>query len=329
MMPIPQQFEIKKMTHGLYESYYFRGTMPDGSHAFWLKHNFLRRNGGSRIEVENILIVFDKKNQCTTVYRKNQELEKNEFDSLSSSNWDQYSFFFPDGSFFEISQTRVRGAMVSPDAVQWDFALKRSQQVYYHFDRPWFYRGFFPKKKILTRDIRLEFEGQIQTSEGLQRSQWVGMNGHNWGREHAYRYAYGNCNLWKSEKDVYFDGFSAKIKLGPIISPFLSGCSLKVGEDWFHFNSVIHSWEPRVDRMERTRWKAQYQNSTHRLELDVIGPEEDPGQWVVLDYAHPSGAHSWVHNTKYAKATVRLFKKTALDVPLYQFESNLFELETL
>ena len=44
---------------GLYESFYFRGTSPDGNHAFWLKHNMLRHRGSRSVRILLMMLAVD------------------------------------------------------------------------------------------------------------------------------------------------------------------------------------------------------------------------------------------------------------------------------
>ncbi len=192
------------------------------------------------------------------------------------------------------------------NGVSWDFDLTLSGESYFHFDKKWFYFGFFPKKKILTKDIRVKFTGKMESPLSKVESSFMGMNGHNWGKEHAYLYAYADCNQFNEDADAFFDGFSVKILLGKMVSPFLSCCSLKYKGEWFHFNKVLDSYKHQVKKLTLKEWEATFVSDDFELKLSIDGQTTN---WVSLIYDHPTGKQSTVNNSKNAKATLSLFKK--------------------
>lgn len=328
----PVSFALPGARNGLYESFYFRGTSGDGRHAFWLKHNLLRRHGQSTITLENAFIIFDRvTGEAEVVYDK-EDLSAAAFASfVRSGHWEQASANFATGSFFSISREDLRGKLhTSRGTAQWELALDRSDEVLYHFASDRLYQLPWPKKKIITRDCFLRFSGRISCAGITVEGNFLGMNGHNWGTEHAHEYAYADCNLFAEEEGAYFDGFTVKLALarGLLKSPYLSMCSLKTEGRWHHFNALTDSWKQRVESLDDYRWIATFVNDTHRLELHVDGQNPRLEPWVALHYDHPGGARSVVKNTKFARGTVRLFN-AADGRLLKELSSEFFELETL
>ncbi len=328
----PVAFALPKARGGLYESFYFRGTSQDGRHAFWLKHNLLRRNGDKTITVENAFIIFDRVSGESEVIYDKEDMTPAAFATFSrSGHWEQASANFASGSFFSISREALRGKLhTSRGTAQWELALERSDEVLYHFPNERLYHLPWPKKKIITRDCFLTFRGRIACAGITVEGEFLGMNGHNWGTEHAYEYAYADCNRFAEDPGAYFDGFSVKIALarGLVKSPFLSMCSLKTQGRWHHFNALSASWKQRVEALDDYRWIATFTNPSHRLEVSIDGHNPRIEPWVALHYDHPGGARSVVKNTKFATARLQLF--SVPDNRLVQeLSSEFFELETL
>lgn len=328
----PVRFALPSARNGLYESFYFRGTSLDGRHAFWLKHNLLRRHGQSTVTIENAFIIFDRvTGEAEVVYDK-EDLSPPAFASFArSGHWEQASANFSSGSFFAISRESLRGKLhTQRGTAQWELALDRSDEVLYHFASDRLYHLPWPKKKIITRDCFLRFRGRISCAGITVEGDFLGMNGHNWGTEHAHEYAYADCNMFAEEEGAYFDGFSVKIALarGLIKSPYLSMCSLKTGGRWHHFNALTSSWKHRVDALDDYRWIATFQNETHCLELAINGQNPRVEPWVALHYDHPGGARSVVKNTKFASGKLRLLTRRDKRV-VQELTSDYFELESL
>lgn len=328
----PVSFALPAARDGLYESFYFRGTSSDGRHAFWLKHNLLRRHGQSTVTLENAFVIFDQvTGEAEVVYDK-EDLSIAAFAAfIRAGHWEQASANFATGSFFSISRESLRGKLHTPrGSAQWELALNRSDEVLYHFASDRLYHLPWPKKKIITRDCFLRFSGRISCAGITVEGDFIGMNGHNWGTEHAHEYAYADCNMFAEEEGAYFDGFSVKLALarGLIKSPYLSMCSLKTGERWHYFNALTTSWKQRVESVDDYRWIATFVNDTHRLELHVDGQNPRLKPWVALHYDHPGGARSVVKNTKFARGDLRLFSKADGRL-VKELTSDFFELETL
>lgn len=329
--PVAIQLLQTPALSGLYESFYFRGTSTDGRFGWWLKHNLLRQQGESRVLVENALITFDR-NTCSVRVAHQQEFV--DADDLQArlgggNNWDYVHFTFASGAYFRISRDHIEGRINDKIGASWQLSLTRSDETLWHYPYDLLYRAPFPKKKVLTRDCHLVSEGKVQCGDQRLNSEYTGMNGHNWGSEHAHAYAYADCCEF-DEGDAYFDAFSARVAIagGLITTPFFSMASLQWGGEWFHFNDFLASLRQKVALLNDYRWSATLKNRTHLLELDIDGERPDKEPWVGLHYAHPSGKISVVKNTKFARGTLRLYDRHRHKL-LIELNTDRFELETL
>lgn len=312
---------------GLYESFYFRGNDTTGTESFWLKHNLLVRKGSNEVMVECTLIFFEKDQAQARVWKAYENISLPKYQELKKENWTGFAYTFTNGSFFTISGEKLAGKIVTEkEEINWNFKTTLSKQSYFHFSDEKFYHIAFPKKKILTHDISVVFEGEIQVPGKFIQDQFKGMNGHNWGTEHAYKYQYADCNQFEGEEGAYFDGFSAKILLAGLIpTPYLSACSVKTDGKWFHFNNVMKSYKPKVRDLTEKKWEVAFENQTHLLEVSIEGENQC---WAHLPYQHPKGKISQVHNTKFARGILKLIQKDG-KVPVKTLKSNFFELESL
>lgn len=314
---------------GLYESFYFRGNDSTGAKSFWLKHNLLVFKHSQEVMIECTLIFFEKEESQARVWKVHENISIQKYEDLKKEDWTGFCYKFLNGSFFNITAGNLTGKIITDKdqtEVTWNMRTNLSGESYFHFSDEKFYRIAFPKKKILTHDIAVNFEGEIQMPGEYVRDQFKGMNGHNWGTEHAYKYQYADCNQFDGEEDAYFDGFSAKILLGGLMkSPYLSACSMKTGGRWFHFNNVMKSYLPKVKKLTEKKWEVVFVNNTHLLEVSLDGE----GQcWAHLPYLHPSGKTSIVNNTKFAQGTLKLIQKDG-HILVKTLKSSFFELESL
>ena len=321
----PARIRLTETAHGLYESCYFRGTSLDGHQAFWLKHNLLHYRGDTNVKVECTLILFDRARNNVSATCDQTILNPAQHQTLvANGTWDSISFRFP-SSHFDVTRHNVQGAL--PNA-RWALTMTPSAESLFHLTPPALYQLGFPKKKVLTRDVHIVFEGELAIGGNKFAGRFIGMNGHNWGTEHAHRYAYANCQLWDGGTNAIFDGFSAKVRIAPgITSPYVTIASLKLDGVWHHFNRLSALPWSRVSRLSDYRWSFSAANRTHRLEADIDGGDPRTRPWVALNYHHPSRALSVVKNTKFANGSIRLIETATGRVR--ELRASLFELETL
>src|SRR6185436_15166452 len=78
----------------------------------------------------------------------------------------------------------------------------------------------FPKVKTCTPTPDARFEGEVTIDgERWETSGWRGMQGHNWGRAHAERYAWCHASTWEGEDEFILEGMSGDLRIGNIPLP--------------------------------------------------------------------------------------------------------------
>ena len=317
---------------GLYESFYFRGTSPDGRHAFWLKHNMLRYRGDDSAWLEAALILFDRESNRTSVVCSHTEIDAVRFARMASQgrDWEHVALDLPGGDIIKISRTHLGGELAGEGGrAHWDLQLQRSDMQLQPFPREMLYRLPWPSNKLLTRDCHIDFHGSVWAGNLAFSGTFHGMNGHNWGTGHAHAYAYANCAQFEGREGAYFDGFSARVAVAGdrLVTPWLSMASLHTGTRWLHFNRLRMAMSQRVKDLRDYRWAAEFSNDKHRLQVEIDGSTPATVPWAALHYPHPDRRRSVVKSTKFAALHLRL-----LDLEgnlLDQFTSRACELETL
>ena len=279
---------------GLYESHYLKANSPDGKRAFWIKHNLLVPRAGPSIA--EFWLIFFTRDQEPRVYKRECALD--ELDIAPDR-----PALRGNGFLFQCeSKNGGHGTGQSQGAIadaSWDLAISAGLPPLFHFSHQRLYTAPLPKKKILTPAPNIIVDGRIQLGDTVtQLERWVGLRGHNWGTEHAYAYAYGNCNLWDDGAlDRTVDGFSAKIRLGPVLSPWLSNLVYRGEGRTLAVNRLRH-WVNRQVEVTDARWRLPSKA------LDLV-MEADPSSYAGLRYRHPNGDESYCYNSKFANVTVK------------------------
>jgi hypothetical protein len=200
--------------------------------------------------------------------------------------------------------------------VQFDLALDvRDRAPFVPFPYDALYRGAFPKTKTVTPifDARATGEILVEPARGSSRRwevrDWPAMQGHNWGVGHADLYAWGHCNQWNEPegRDLVFEGFSAKVKIGPRWSPLITPLVTLVGvrhRGVRYEARVVQELarsKGRIDRLRRWVFAARQADAEIDGELELH--EDDT---VGLYYPNPTGEMTYCLNSKIARARLRL-----------------------
>jgi hypothetical protein len=328
----PSMLMLRKARDGLYESFYFRGNSSDDTQAFLLKHNFLRRHGERGVRVEITVVAFNRRTGVVHTAQDFEELSQTAFSHQTrGQQWDAMSMHLASGTFFEITREKVRGRLYGAEGVvTWEFDLTRQNEVLYHFPHSRLYQLPLPRKKVLTRDISVQYQGALVFTDFAAEGFFKGEVSHNWGTEHAREYAYAACSIFPNESDVYFAGFTAQLALvsGLVKLPRLSFGALKYEGKWLYFNALNRSYQQEVMGLSDYQWSVILCNDDYRLEVGVDGfnPRIEP--WVALNYEQPSGRRVVVKSTQFAHGHLKLFDSKSGTL-IKECRSEAFSLETL
>ena len=280
---------------GLYESNYLKANSPDGKKGIWLKHNILAPSDEKPAMLELWCVLFDQDRGAPRALKQMVPMSKIETgsDKLRIEG---------DQILLTDRQTKTKVNDKSGTSASWDLKLTPKAAPLYHLPYAKMYTAGFPKKKPITPVPRLKFDGKLDfDGESVEIKNWIGIRGHNWGTEHAYCYAYGNCNLFREDESALVDMYTAKIRLGPVKSPWLSGGVLRIAGKQQNFNGLRHlvTRDAVVDLPE---WRVTLKDKGKSLETVW---RLDPAQTIGLRYLHPDGKVSFCYNTKFADLRIR------------------------
>lgn len=186
--------------------------------------------------------------------------------------------------------------------IRWDLQLTPLADPLFLLGQDFLYADGFPGMKILSPLPAALVNGVVHVNGKEIRIQNApGMQGHNWGRKHSYHYCWGHCSAFEAEDpSVYFEGFSAKIKLGPVITPYLSMAVLHIDGRTLRWTSLRKAASHNIQSDENS-WSFAFSDNDFRLTGKMISP-----QFAELDYVNPDGRISLCRNSKQARFDLEL-----------------------
>ncbi len=300
---------------GLFESNYLKANDPGGGGALWLKYNLLAPTHGRRPRFGELWAVSWKgPGQRPIVVKKNV--------SGRDIRTDPRTVALDIGGA-SLRANRATGAIEDGDhRIAWDLELLEGDTPLFMYPFPLLYEIGFPKKKILTPRPKQIFRGHVEVDdESVPVEGWVGIRGHNWGPEHAHSYAYGNANLWEQPGSWAFDAASARLVVGPTVSPLLSVSVLRLPKTEIPFADPWR-WINSTAQVDFPTWSCTFRHGDSTLRSRwTLDPEDVAG----LRYLHPDGHVSYCYNTKYAELDLDLERREGRE----RRSSKLAELEFL
>ncbi len=288
---------------GHVESYFIRANHPSRPLALWLKQTVLAPLQGPAV-AESWLILFDGERQRTLAHRETQALSEARFEGAGSPEIELETRAFqirlgergaavgrvnaPEGEArFELSWVPAESPVATPLSI-FPYKLLRV--------------GPFPKSKLLTPAPWLEMSGEVSAwGERWTLERWPGMQGHNWGKEHSFEYAWGQCLF--PDEDAMVEGFTGRVKVAGRPSPRLSAAVVRRGGRSWRFDALFDTWRQSAS-LDGDRWSLALRGGDGELELEM---DASGRPMVCLGYGNPDGELSYCFNSKLAevKMTVR------------------------
>lgn len=267
---------------GHYESFYLKLCRPGGGLGAWIRHTVHKRPG----EAATCALWFT----LFDAEAAGPRATKRQFgaDQLDS----------PEGAYIRVADAtlgdgRATGSVTTDAlAASWDLRFGDEHQPFHHLPREFLYNAKLPKTKFLSPYPNATFDGSIEVGgETIEVDAWRGMIGHNWGAEHAERWAWiQGAGFEGRDPGDYFDMAVGRIKVAGLQTPWVGNAML-----------VLDGEEHRLGGFERIRSTeiseqatgARFQLRGKRVKLTgrVAADRKDFVAWI---YADPVGPE---HNT--------------------------------
>jgi len=312
-------------TPGHVESYFLRANDPSRPRALWLKATILAPLDGPAV-AETWFIWFD--GDANRAFACKQTLP---FDAqMFRATGDGAALQLGDWALTIAARGAGKGSVRSGEqTASFDLRFVRSESavaqplsIY-----PWrvLREGAFPKSKLLTPAPWLTFSGSVTVPrvsapsdaaldgttarETISLDGWAGMQGHNWGKEHAFEYAWGQC-LFPAEggaPETMVEGFSGRVKVGGRTSPQMSAAVVRRGAREYRFDRVFDFWRQEA-HVTSTRWTLRLTgpDATMRLRMDAT-----TRPFACLGYESPDHSLAYCFNSKLAEVLLEVTPRDA------------------
>lgn len=278
---------------GHYESWFQRANHPTRPLALWIRYTIFAPLHGPA-EGELWAIWFDGEQQRVTAAKSEHAIDRCRFDR--------------DGLDVTIDDATLdSGALVgactgAAHRIAWSLRYDGGGPPLLLLPER-LYAGAFPKAKALVGAPGCRYHGTIDVDgERHEIDGWLGSQNHNWGARHTDRYAWGQVVGFEGRDDVVLECSTAKLRIGPLWTPWLTVAVLRVGDETFAFNTLTRAPFARAS-VDGLRWSFDTGNGRERLRATFTA---DPARVVGLTYRNPPGGAKICLNTKLAACEAEL-----------------------
>ncbi|MDW8362363.1 MAG: tocopherol cyclase family protein [Myxococcales bacterium] len=299
---------------GHVESHFLKLVSPQADRALWVKHTIFVPQGRPAEALSEDWAVWFERGRAPIGVRRSRPATKADFTRAPFA-------IQTEGQRLQDGAARGRLTAEGHDIV-WELVWTPRGAPFRPFPLTRMYEGPFPRSKTLTPHPDVRMTGWIEI-DGVRIgvAEWPGMQGHNWGASHAHAYAWAHCNAFEEESEAWFEGLSGRVRIGPVLTPWLSVAGLWIDGHLYRFDGPRAMLARRIE-VDWFRWSFVLEGGDGvRLEGEIRAQREDI---AALGYDNPRGERTDCLNSKLAAGTLRLRRPGAA---VRELRSRAFALE--
>ena len=295
---------------GHYESYFMRANNGETGQAFWIRYTIYQNEPGKgkKPPMGELWAIWFEKGKSPIAAKSELPLAKAEY---SNSH---FSLNF-DGATLDATGLQGCASNCGTNSISWDLQmvpLSAARNLSPIFPMPLAsYDTPLPRAKLLVAQPFVAFRGNLVVNgKRMAIHDWQGSQNHNWGSRHTDEYAWGQVAGFDNDRDAFLEVASAKLKFGPIITPFLTPIVIRFQGRDYALNTY---WQAIRNKAELNyfHWSFSGENKNLKIEGTISANRED---FVALNYYNPPGDIKTCINSKVAACEVSLTEKSRIGV---------------
>ncbi|MCF6262407.1 MAG: hypothetical protein L3J24_02275 [Xanthomonadales bacterium] len=280
---------------GHYESYFLRANHPKKPLAFWFRYSIFSPSestrSNTRVDIGELwAVVFNRETNRMTAVKEEFQLDKCSFSAsgLDVTIADQ-GYLLPDMACGNISKDGSN--------IRWDLKYTAGQ-IPMRLLPEYLYKGKFPTAKTAVPNPMAVFTGQLEVNgETYEIDNWIGSQNHNWGRRLIDEYAWGQVAGFDNDPDVFLECATARVKLGPFQTPWLTTLILRFDDREIKISSFWRAYRAKA-AYKSFNWDFDISKNGLRVQGSIEAPLES---FIGFNYYKPDGGSRTCLNTKIAK----------------------------
>lgn len=232
-----------------YESWFVRAADPAGGRALWIRYTVHRAPGHAPVG-SLWLTAFDAGRGAP------RALKQSFFDAPPRAGTGEAYVEIGEA---EIGRGRAVGTIRCPQGeATWSLAFDTAEVPAIGLPAEAMYGWPFPRAKPVSLHPAITLQGELLVDgERLDVDGWRGCVGHNWGPEHTPEWVWLQAVGLGGDGDVWLDAAFGKVRVGPVLTPWL-------GSGWLHVDGRRHRLGD-ARHLRATRVQVREDGCTFRL----------------------------------------------------------------
>jgi hypothetical protein len=284
---------------GHYESFFQRANHPTRPIAFWIRYTIFSPNNHPEEAIGELwAIFFDGETGSHVAVKKEVPFHQCTFKPDA--------FFVQVGGDASLEQGRLKGNAGSHGHnISWEFSYGGDEAPLFLLPLK-LYTAKFPKAKSLVGLPMAVYNGSLSVNgKRIEVEDWVGSQNHNWGSRHTDLYAWGQVAGFDSHPDSFLEVASAKLRIGPFWTPWMSPIVLRHQGKEIKMNSLLQTVRAKSS-FKYFNWRFKSETEEIRLEGEISAPKE---AFIGLNYRNPPGGSKHCLNSKIATCELKIQHK--------------------
>lgn len=301
---------------GHYESYYLRANHPTRPLAFWLRYTVFQPRRQPEAAIGELWAVAFDGEQNRHVAAKTEL-------PIGRCRFGREDFEIAVGSATLNNHALTGEATSGGHHIAWDLRYRDAEPPILLLP-DWAYDGRIAKAQSVVPRPGALFDGHLTVDgERWEIADWRGSQNHNWGVKHTDHYAFGQVAGFDEHPDSFLEVATARLKLGPVWTPFLTMLVLRHAGREYKLNalSTIVRADAEIDFFD---WRFETANREIHIEGRIHASRE---AFVGLRYYNPPGGDKHCLNTKIGACELRVTERgSGRAFDLHTDNRALFEL---
>jgi len=306
---------------GHYESFFQRANHPSRPLAFWIRYTIFSPEKRPEDALGELwAIYFDGESGYHVAVKKEVPFRQCTF---------KRSEFFVEVADAQLESGKLKGGVTSgTQMIAWNLTFSGEAEPIFFLPLR-LYKKRFPKAKSLVGLPMAIYNGSLSVDgKEIDITGWVGSQNHNWGTKHTDLYAWGQVAGFDSHPDSFLEVATARLKIGPFWTPFMTPMVLRHRGEEITFNTLKQMFWAKGSFNYFT-WNFRSETDKISLEGAISAPRE---AFVGLNYYNPPGGNKHCLNSKIAscelKVTYKQSGKSNMQETLFTKHRAAFEILT-
>jgi hypothetical protein len=288
------RFEGLPAGAGHYESFYLKAASSASGRALWIRHTVHKRPGAEPTAAVWFVL-----------------FGGGAAPRAAKQTFGADSLEVPEGSYVRVADARIgpgkaAGSIATPELeARWDLRFDDLlTEKLRHLPSDRMYRAPLPRTKLESPHPAASFSGTVEVGgELLTLDGWPGMVGHNWGTEHAERWAWIHAAGFEGGvPGDHLDVAAGRVRIGPVTTRWIANGQLVLGGETYRLGGVTRAYGTEIEE-QPTECRFVLPGKGIAVRGSVGAAASEFVGWI---YADPGGGEHHAVNSSVANLEMRI-----------------------